>query len=242
MTTFSQLVDLIVAETKRPDMVTDFATFLNQSIRELHFEPSRGNAVFYEDNYIETQVRVDTHDEVFSWPIPNPEIFQNVAAVRFDNVYSNQYDINSRSYRPVYALRLSPTSRMDDELYVYQRARNQLLFRGFGGFNSAISIAYFEFPRSLKYHPSGSRQAIFDFETGWTYAAGITTPEQQQAAQDSVTNWLIMRWHTVLEEALRAKVYKRLSDETRSRQSYSLYTQLRQGLFTSEVADLGGPY
>jgi hypothetical protein len=49
-----------------------------------------------------------------------------------------------------------------------------------------------------------------------------------------------MRWSDVLREGLRAKVYKRISDQLRAQTSYSLYSQLRQGLFTSEVAELQG--
>jgi hypothetical protein len=49
-----------------------------------------------------------------------------------------------------------------------------------------------------------------------------------------------MRWSDVISEGVRAKLFKRVSDTERARNCYSLYGQLRQGLMTSEVADVGG--
>ncbi len=51
-----------------------------------------------------------------------------------------------------------------------------------------------------------------------------------------------MRWSMVVEEGLRAKIYKRISDTERARTAYSLYAQQRQGLITSERADNGGAW
>ena len=48
MTTFSQLVDSVVSETKRPDLVSEIATYLNQTIREVHFSADRNAALFAE--------------------------------------------------------------------------------------------------------------------------------------------------------------------------------------------------
>lgn len=235
MTTFSQLVDTIVAETRRPDMLADFVSYLNQTIREVHFEPAGNSAVFFEENYREDQVRITTHGEVASWDIPNPARFQGIAAIRYDNVTWNR--------EVVYAKKLKPGIRMDSEPFVYQRVKGQVMLKGAGGYNAVVTLAYYEFPPALKYYPVTIRPASYDVVDGWTYHDSIEDSEEaREVAQDAVTNWLIMRWATVLEEGLRAKVYKRLSDETRQRTSYSLYTQLRQGLYTTEVADLGGSY
>src|SRR6478735_8331283 len=82
MTTFSQLVDEMIVETRRPDLKTEIATYLNQTIREVHFEPSRGNVVHYGENRKETQLTANV-DSGYIWDIPNPSTFQGIEAVRF---------------------------------------------------------------------------------------------------------------------------------------------------------------
>lgn len=235
MTTFSQLVDSITAETNRPDLLTSIISYANLTIREVHMEPSRGNAVHFRDNWREEQLISDL-DERYSWTIPDVTIFQGLAAVRFDSVYR-------RDGRPPYAIEQYPGRRSEIEDYIWYRVAEKVYFGGavgYGGIDGIISLGWFEFPRALKYYPVSTRPASYDVEAGWTYLDGIVTDEQKEAARNKVTNWLLMRWFTFLEEGLRAKIYKRLGDEARSRTSYSLFTQLRQGLFTSEVADLGG--
>lgn len=233
MLTFSQLVDEVVQETNRFDMVGVFASYLNQAIREVHFEPSRGNAVLYEENYQEDQLTANL-DTGFSWDIPDVTRFQALQAVRFDS------QLDERG-NPRYAKLLRPGPRLEHENYVVQRAGPSLYFKGYGGLNAKISLSWYEYPRALKYYAVADRPASYDLESGWTYAdAYDDTPELMAQAEALVTNWLILRWHTVLMEALRAKVYKRLGDEVRQRTSYSLYSQLRQGLFTSEAIDTTG--
>lgn len=52
-----------------------------------------------------------------------------------------------------------------------------------------------------------------------------------------------MRWQEVIEEGLRAKIYKRVGDDQRARTSYSLYQSLRKGLVMAEsVNNPGGMF
>lgn len=232
MTTFSQLVDEVLDETKRFDMRAQFAVYLNQTIREIHFEPERGNAVFFHDNYRESLLTADA-DEGFSWPIPDSAVFQGGMTARYDR------QIDNNGY-PRYAIQLTPGPRVERESYVFQRAGNSVVFKGYGGVGAPISFSWYEYPKSLKYYAPADRPASYDSEDGWTYAAGVVSEEDQLAAQARVTNWILLRWNSVLIEGLRAKVYKRLADETRARTSYSLYSQLRNGLFTSEISQFNG--
>lgn len=234
MTTFSQMIDSMVAETKRPDMRSEFASWLNQTIRECHFEPERGNVVFLRPNYREERVVADA-DDAYSWPIPNVATWQGVAAVRFDNVWDRGRQTFAQE---VYAGRAAGLVT-----HAYQVAGDRIFFKGYGGLNAALSLAWYEYPPALKYYSADARPASYDLADGWTYHADFDVDDETRTdARIRTSNWLLMRWSMVLEEGLRAKVYKRLSDETRQRTSYSLYSQQRQGLITSERADLGGAW
>src|SRR4051812_37916301 len=82
MTTFSQLVDEMVVETRRPDLRSEIAVYLNQTIREVHFEPGKGNVVHYAENRKEDQITA-TSDSGQLWDLPSPQNFQGIEAVRF---------------------------------------------------------------------------------------------------------------------------------------------------------------
>lgn len=234
MITFSQLVDEMVSETRRPDMRAEIATYLNQTLREVHFEPSRGNVIFYAENRQDIQLTA-TAESGEVWPIPNPATFQGVEAVRFASHYLGRFE---------FASEINPGPNTASKPFIWYRAGPQLVFGGavgYGGIGGIIQISYFEYPRALKYKDAAAREATYDVDSGWTYAVAYNdTPENRAIARERTSNWLLFRWSDVLREGLRAKIYKRLSDQLRSQTSYSLYQQLRQGLFTSEVAELSG--
>jgi hypothetical protein len=239
MTTFSQLVDEMVIETRRPDLRSEIATYLNQTVREVHFEPSRGNVVFFSENRKEYEVTASTADSGQTWDTPNPAIFQGMEAVQFPNACAGRLE---------YAKERRPGPGLLSEPYFYYRAGITYVFGGtigYGGVGSKIRLSYFEYPSSLKYKADASRPATYDVEAGWSYFTVDSVDydaddDARELARSLVTNWLILRWADVLREGLRAKIYKRLSDQLRAQTSYSLYSQLRQGLFTSEAAELQG--
>jgi hypothetical protein len=66
MFTFSQMVDDIVSEVKRPDLTSEIARYVNQTIRECHFSTDRQAAVFFSDNFNEVLLTADV-EEGFSW-------------------------------------------------------------------------------------------------------------------------------------------------------------------------------
>jgi hypothetical protein len=238
MTTFSQLVDEMVVETRRPDLRSELATYLNQTIREVHFEPGKGNVVFYAENRKEDQITASSIDAQI-WDIPNPANFQGMEAVRFPSASCG---------RMSYAVEARPGPSLLSKPFFYYRTGPSFVFGGvvgYGGVGAFIQLSWFEYPPALKYKVTASREATYDVETGWTYYTVDTvdynsTPELQATARARVSNWILMRWSDVLREGLRAKVYKRISDQLRAQTSYSLYSQLRQGLFTSEAAELQG--
>lgn len=232
MFTFSQMVDEIVSEVKRPDLASEVARYLNQTIRECHFTTDRQAAVFFQNNFYETLL-TSTANSGYSWTLPNPKTFQKIAGVKYVDQFTQGGD-------ELWAVETTPGRHLANRTNYFYQVGNSFVFSGYGAVGSRIAIGYYAFPPSLKYHPQASRPAEYDPETGWTYHQSIVTPEDQELAQLVSTNWLLMRWSTVVSEGLRAKIYKRISDTERARNCYSLYGQLRQGLITSEVSIVSG--
>jgi hypothetical protein len=230
MTTFSQLIDAAIQECKRPDMLAEIVTYANQTIREMHFRPDLNAPLLYRSNFKEFQFIALS--ESATWDIPNPAIFQRLSAVRYPDVYRSDGDNWSKEKVPGRGISVG-------DLFHYS-VGGSYAFSGFGAAGSRIQLGYHEFPRRHKYHPPAIRPASFDDELGWTYRADVVTEEARELARLACTNWLIMRWSDVLLEGLRAKIYKRVSDQDRQRTAYSLYQQLRQGVWLSELPTLGG--
>lgn len=234
MSTFSQIVDEIVLETRRPDLRLTIANYLNQTVREIHADPVTNSVAFYDANYAESQV-VITGLSGQTWVVPNLSLFQGEVAVRFDNVFD-------RSGRRVYARRVQPGPNIELQDYYYYRAADTFVFggvAGYGAIGSTISIAYYQYPKSLKYYAVADRPATYDVEEGWAYHEDYdSTDELKESAREKVSNWVLLRWKECMMEGLRAKIYKRLSDDVRQRTSYSLFGQMKRQLYTSEVANV----
>lgn len=231
MFTLSQLVDDLAAECSRPDMLSDLARFVNQTIREVHISPDRKAAVLFKSNFQELQLQA-TSETGFTWDVPNPATFQVMAGVQFPETY----DFGGNA---VWAKEVTPGPHLRQKDYYYYRVGDTFAFSGYGGLDRYINLGYYEFPKSLKYYPDdATRPAEYDPEDGWTYPAGAATDEDKATARLNSTNWLILRWSDVVSEGVRAKLYKRLADTERARTSYSMYESLRQGLWTSETMQL----
>ena len=231
MTTFSQLVDDMVTETKRPDMIREFSSYLNQAIREVHFEPQTGNAILFKDNLTETLLTAGT-ESGFMWDVPNPAQFHGIAAVRYDSVWID----GQQPYVP----EMTPGRGLAGMTRYYYRGGSRFAFAGYGGLNAKIAVAWWEYPRALKYKAVADRPAEWDDEAGWTYADAYDIDDStRETARNLVSNWLLIRWKPVIEEALRAKVYKRLERTELARTCYSMYMSLRQGLITAESNHAG---
>lgn len=232
MFTFSQMVDEMVSETKRPDLVSEIARYLNQTIREVHFSEDRGAILFFAENFREELITAGVESGL-TWDIPEPTQFQKMQGVKYNSVFDD--DSNAQ-----WARETTPGRHLNSLSRFYYRAGNTFVFAGYGGLNAQVSLGWYEFPRSLKYKAAGARPAEYDIESGWTYLDPMWTDEQKEGARELSTNWLLMRWSDIISEGLRAKVYKRLSDDTRARTCYSSYQALRHGLWTSETAELYG--
>lgn len=233
MTTFSQLVDDVTRETRRPDLRTDIIAYLNQTLRECHFLPSNGQPVLYPSNMRERVIQADV-ETGFGIVLDDPGSFQAVGTVRYDSIACND---EMTRYPP----EKTPGRGMIGLDRFYYRAGNNLYFAGYGGVNGQISLALYYYPRRLKYYELAQRPANYDSDFGWQYTPAFDSSDELRAAAESYTsNWLLMRWLDVVSEGLRAKIYKRLSDTERARTCFSQFTTLRAGLSGSEMSKPGG--
>lgn len=122
-------------------------------------------------------------------------------------------------------------------MYHY-RAGPYYSFYGYGGVNATISLAWYEYPPVLTYYPTATRPAQYDDLNGWTYLpAYADSPDDQLLAQTLTSNWILLRWAVLLEEGVRAKLYKRISDSVRAPLCYSMFMAQRQGLYTAEAGE-----
>lgn len=235
MTTFSQFVDAMIGETKRFDLASEIGAYINQTVREVHFRSDTGSILYFKSNLQELLLTANS-DSSFGWDIPNPQVFQGLVGVNYADVWDCE-----RSCQGMWAQEVTPSRNAQHHRYSFYRIGDGFAFSGYGSTGSVIKLAYFEFPRRLKYYAVANRPASWDDEIGWTYKAEYDVDETTRAtARKLVSNWLLLRWYDVLTEGVRAKVYKRTSDEVRGRTAYSLFSTLRQGLWTTEIADLGG--
>lgn len=232
MTTFSQICDSLLLELKRPDMMSEIQSYVNQTIRELHFRPDNNAAIFYKSNLVELAL-TSTVDTGFSWTIPRMDTFQDMSAVKFATVSNRDHE------HGVWVNERTPGRMLHATPYYWYRASNYIVFHGYGGVGGVIQLAYYEYPRRLKYYAAADRPAQWDVDSEWTYHSGITTDDDKEIAEGQVTNWILMRWTDLVLEGTRAKVYKRLSDDSRARLCYSAYQAARMGIYTSETMERG---
>jgi hypothetical protein len=226
MSTFSQLIDEVASELRRPDLVPAIAAYLNQSIREMHFK-SGGTGVqhpaFYAANRFEAQVVIPS-DGTYTWPIPNSTTFQTLEAAYVPDVSGYWEPKTPRSIN-----RESLSSFAERRFY---RSGPVFVFTNMvTGYT--LNLSWFEYPRRLFYQPVSERIVIYNPETdGFELVAGGIPTEEQLLL---VTNWLLERWSdSALKEGIRAKVWKRLGDDTRAKMAFSAFGAARQMVFLSE--------
>lgn len=227
MTTFSQLVDSVIAESRRPDLRTIIENQLNLTMRELHADAKTGLALRYGANLVELSIQPDT-EPGYTWTIPNPHLFQNLEAV-----YYPLLGVAPKLRNPGSAM--AYLQNPDGQFYFY-RTGDAYAFAGYGGVEGLIYLAYYARLRRLKYLSPAQRLVTWDIDAqDFVFADSIAgDEEEQQAALQAETNWMLMRHEDLLAQGVRSKVYARLGDQNRSRLAYSLYESLRPGMVSAE--------
>lgn len=235
MTTLSQLVDEVVRETLRPDMIEQITTFINLTIRELHADPKTGLSIGFVENLVETQL-TSTQDSGYVFEIPDPALFQFVEAIWFRRGARLAVERKPSSMHAYMSTSLLPAA--------YYRSGPTIVFDGYGGSGQLIDLAYCAYPRGLKYYTPALRPVTWDDENRvWNYHADFNVNDAQRLiARTRCTNWLMARHKELVKQGTIAKLYARRNDQERARLAYSLYEQLRPGFVSAESYERGTLY
>lgn len=226
MTTYSQLVDDLVAETVRPDKLESIARYVNQTMRELHFRPQTNAPIHYDANRFEDEVIVSAQTP-YLWPIPSITRFQGIECI-----FVEEYGLYVPMRVPSMTRGYTASQRPFPDLYYY-RTGASIAISGVTQGNT-LKFAWHEFVRNFPYKPVADRIVIFDPQDEVFELAGGGVPTQEQI--ESETNWMLYRWPETVAEGTRAKTYKSIGDEVRARMSFSSFESMRSSLWNSEPA------
>lgn len=226
MTTFSQLVDEMTKETVRPDLQDFIASAINQTIREVHTGP-QGQRLRLAANRVELGIEVpSSQPRKYDWEIPNFQIFQASEAYYYQDV--GRY---AKERRPG-TVRMSRDRDLNDVSYWYQSGA-AICFFGYGGSGAVILASLFYYPRSLVYYPERGRPAEIDPLTlQWEFNPDNSFIDD--TAMRRTSNWLLQRHTDLIREGVRAKVWKRLGDQTRAPIAYSAFQDMRLSFASQE--------
>jgi len=234
MTTFSQMVDLLLKEIVRPDMVSMLPDYLNQTIREMHTNAQTSLPVAYADNRIEHLITIDSSVDAsdnFVWPLPDPTRFQMVEAIYYRSI--GRY-AKPRSPDVARVRNFSDPLR---EFYYYRSGPN-LAFSRPGRVGDVIEASILYYPRRLTYQQGTQRKVRWNAESeAFEYINGGTI-----ADLDKATNWLLQRHADCLMEGTRAKAYKRMDDQNRAKLAYSQYESMRAAVIATESVSPDAQY
>lgn len=233
MITFSQLVDQVVGETGRTNQLTASVRLLNQTIKEVH-ATEEGHPVLFPRNLLEDQLTANL-DTGFMWSLP----------VRFQRMQTVSYPSICINNKPVFPKFLLPSRKMNEWIYVYYMSGSSLVFIGYGGVDALINLAYYALPARLVYYAVGNRPAqVIDEE--WVYydltpdGLDYTQPENQEAARDLVSNWILTIEEDVLSWGLKSGLYSSVGDD-RASVHYSKFNKLRTQMIDTHEAIVVSP-
>lgn len=235
MTTFSQLTDELILEVNRPELVSQVAGFVNQTVRELHADRQSGVAISFWSNLVEVLLAANV-ETAYIYMLPQAHLFQRVEAVYYPQV-GRYADMR----RPSSAYAFSGEIGADRFWY---RSGDTLAFSGYGGIGAQIKLAYFSYPQRLTYFANALNPCKWsDVTQAFTYLPAYDVDATTRAsAQALCSNWLIARYGELIRQGVRAKLYMRLGDVERARLHFSLYENMRPALISAETFDTSATY
>lgn len=223
MTTFSALVDSIVNERKRPDMIVPIASYVNATVRELHTRSNTGDPIRYDNNRVETELTL-AGTAPFMWAIPNITRFAQIEAV---------YNDTQGWYLPEKTPSRNHAGKAFEpwENRYWYRSGTDIIFSGVQEGDN-IKLSYHTYLRSLAYKSVADRIVIFNMENETYLRADDSAPTEDEL--NAETHWALQRWASVIAEGTRSKLFRNLGDVERARFSYSAYEQARTAMLMAE--------
>ena len=222
MTTFSQVVDAAVLEFRRPDMRGAIGNTVNQIVREVHSRPGTGSNVGFDANRCEDSL-VLIGDGPYQWVMPSVTRFQVL-----ESALSKKRGLKLRRKIP----QLYGRGEFELPYPTYYQSGSAFCLDGVVQ-GDTILFSYFLYPARLAYYGPNDRPVSYDTITDqYLTTAGIAATDDELLL---VTNWVIARWTSVVEQGVRAALHRMLGDVDRARLAYSAYEQARGALWQSET-------
>lgn len=231
--TFNNLVDECIEESNRPDFKTQIISLAYSIINKIHsigeWRRDYAEAEFFRET---APSNIDDY-KAFSFELP-PR-FRKIRAL---------VAVTSDS-REAYLPEIYPSIGQRDALEYYYQYRNNLMCYCYAGIES-IKLAYYNQCNTFIYYEAGNNPpAKYDNALGkWSfllngkYEASLDSPEAEQAAMDSVTDWLITNYFDMVKNGILNRIFSVLGDE-RYKIAYSTYNDLYNNVFVPNESLLG---
>lgn len=225
---FSELVDMIVRRTNRPDFREDIIEYLNEVLRQVHC-----SEFFYRDK-VEDSLNQDydlaNPAETFVWD--RPRNLRALVAIRYEGYYDDRRD----SFPP----NIPPGIGQANKLQFYYGVGDKVVFYRKGGLKT-IMVCYVTAPRRFQYYPVGQRPAVYDrasdtwqyLDQNGKYVASLGSEELNQAAQELVSDWLMLNYEGMLASGVMTKLFSILGDP-RNKVEYSNFKENLRYVRTTE--------
>jgi len=207
---FSEAVDQLATRggfhTRERELII---ASVNAAIRSLD-----SDNIYLKSTVEDSLTITDTAAVFYTWQ--KPPLFKRLLAVKY--VGLNKF-IGQRQ----------PGKEQQDETYYWYEQAENVIFNGTGG-NTAISVFYAERPKRFKYYAEESRPAVYDEETYlWTYPQGAGTAEEQEAARNLVSHWLLKDWWDAVLETALSIIWKDKQHES-ARSTFALANRFRNDI------------
>lgn len=234
---FSEIVDIVIRRSNRPDFKDDIIAYLNEVIRYCH-----STEEFYRD-LVETEVdaigEFAERQPTFVWD--RPKDFRQLKAVKYLGYWENPSDAFPPNIPPGYGQR-------DAERYFYGVGNKFVFFDQCG--LSKIAVAYLKAAPVFQYYESDVRPAKYDLSTKtWSYYDATlkeyvpTLGDEllDAAARDLVADWLLIDYSGMLVSGVLTKLFSVLSDP-RNKVEYSNFKESLRYVRTAEKFESNGEF
>lgn len=231
---FSELVDMIIRRTNRPDMKEDIIAYLNEVLRMCH-----SSEYFFRDK-VEVLLNTDydrqNPSETFVWERPSD--MRSLTAIKFYGYYEDPRD--------AFPANIPPGIGQATRAQFYYGVGNDYVFFRRGGLHE-IAISYVKAPRRFKYYEPNKRPAVYDrdFNT-WKYldargdwVTSLGSEELDKDAQLKVSDWLLKDYEGMLCSGVMTKIFTMLGDP-RNKVEYSNFKENLRYVRTAEKYESTG--
>lgn len=247
---FSELVDMVVRRTNRPDFREDIVAYANEVLRMVH-----SSEFFYRDK-VEVLAKEDANDgvayqlpETFVWD--RPKDLRAIIAVKYLPLdrYSTIGDYRPFDFsdpKSFYPSNIPPGIGQATQDSYYYAVGDKFVFYRKGGLGN-IAVCYSKAPPYFHYYTENLRPAVYDYTTGyWSYLDGkgeyvgsLGTEEADSLARAKVADWVLKDYLGMVASGVATKVFTVLGDP-RNKIEYSNFKEALRYVRTAEKYEATG--